>query len=124
MELNDAPRYSVKKGLLSPVTCMPSGALISTSPRWAALGAVLLLFVSCATASPLGTLPPPDADLGLGDVVMMTWTTRSHEGILGHVLADEGPIAVDSHRQVAVGKPRLVSTDQTLELVVARETLG
>jgi hypothetical protein len=30
------------------------------------------------------TLPTPDADADLGDVVMMTWTTRSGEGLIGH----------------------------------------
>lgn len=73
--------------------------------------------LSCSAMRP-AELPMPDADLGLGEVVMMTWTTREPDGLLGHVLEPVDGFSVDPHRKVILGEPREVSTSQTLHIVV------
>jgi hypothetical protein len=85
----------------------------------------LLLFLSMTTLAACShgvpaILPDPDVDPGLGNVVLMTWTTRSAEGLLGHALASER-IEVDAVRRVATGAPRWVPTHQRLSFVVAAE---
>lgn len=60
-------------------------------------------------------------DMGLGDVVMLTWTTRAPEGLLGHALEPGAVIRVDPHRRVVEGKERWVPNDQTLTVVVSAE---
>ncbi|MBN1608141.1 MAG: hypothetical protein JW940_16025 [Polyangiaceae bacterium] len=83
----------------------------------------LLLSVSVATLAGCSPglpamLPDPDIDPGLGDVVLMTWTTRSAEGLLGYAL-DPELVQVDAVRRVATGAPRWVPTHQRLSFVVA-----
>jgi hypothetical protein len=84
-----------------------------------------LLFVSTVTLAACShgvpvVLPDPDVDPGLGDVVLMTWTTRSADGLLGFALAPER-VEVDAVRRVATGAPRWVPTHQRLAFVVAAE---
>jgi hypothetical protein len=67
------------------------------------------------------TLPPPDSNLGLAGVVMMTWTTRSTDGLLGHVMSADGGIAVDPHHRAMDGEVTLASTSQTLRVVLSVE---
>lgn len=75
------------------------------------------LLVGCGSPRP-AELPTPEADLGLGDVVMMTWTTREPDGLLGHVLEPVDGFSIDPHRKVIRGEPKEVSTSQTLHVVV------
>ncbi len=84
------------------------------------LTAVLLLpVVGCSAMLP-PVLPEPDVDLGLGDVVLLTWTTRSPEGILGHAMTPEA-IGVDPHRRVVDGKARWVETSQKMRFMFTRQ---
>jgi hypothetical protein len=74
------------------------------------------LLAGCAASRP-PELPDPDVDLGLGDIVLLTFTTRASEGLLGHV-ADTVPApGVDPHRRAIRGAPREVGNDQHLRLV-------
>lgn len=86
-----------------------------------ALGAAWLLG-ACASV-PGSSLPDPDLDPGLGDVVLMKWTTRSSEGLLGCALdRDPDHTEVDRIRRLVVGTPRWVPTDQRLTFVVSAES--
>ncbi len=87
------------------------------------LGILALPLVwACASQQAEPTLPDPNVDFGLGDVVLLTWTTRAPEGLLGHAL-EPGVVAIDPHRRVVDGEPRWVSNDQKLSVVVtAQET--
>jgi hypothetical protein len=60
------------------------------------LFAPIAILAACSHTLP-AFLPDPDVDPGLGNVVLMTWTTRSAEGLLGHALASER-IEVDALR--------------------------
>jgi hypothetical protein len=82
--------------------------------------AVLPFVWGCAPQTPESTLPDPNTDLGLGDVVMLTWTTRAPEGLLGHAL-EPGVLRIDPHRRVVEGEARWVPNDQTLTVVVSAE---
>jgi hypothetical protein len=82
------------------------------------LASVLLL--SCAPSVP-ATLPDPNADVGLGDVQLLVWTTRSESGLLGHALSP-GTSAIDPNRKVVEGAQHLTPTDQHL-IVVSAQTL-
>lgn len=84
------------------------------------LSAISATLVACSSAVP-AVLPDPDVDPGLGDVVLMTWTTRSAEGLLGHAMASDA-IEVDTLRRVATGTPRWVPTHQRLSFVVSAES--
>jgi hypothetical protein len=66
-------------------------------------------------------LPDPNADVGLGDVGLLVWTTRSESGLLGHALAP-GSGKVDPNRQVVTGVQHLTPTDQRL-IVVSAQTV-
>lgn len=81
--------------------------------------AVLILPAAC-TNMPSPALPDPDIDLGLGDVVLLTWTTRSPDGILGHAMIPD-LIGVDPHRKVVSGKPRWVDTSQRMHFMFTRQ---
>ena len=83
------------------------------------LFAPIAILAACSHTLP-AFLPDPDVDPGLGNVVLMTWTTRSAEGLLGHALASER-IEVDALRRVATGAPRWVPTHQRLSFVIAAE---
>src|SRR5688572_4481022 len=86
-----------------------------------ALGAALLLLGACGgTKKDPAQFAAVDADLGLGDVVMMTWTTREAAGLLGHALS-AGELSVDPHRRAMTGAEHFVPTDQTLSIVVSRD---
>lgn len=78
------------------------------------------LGAGCGGSKTQPQLAAADADLGLGDVVMMTWTTREAAGLLGHALSSD-EINVDPHRRAMLGTERFVPTDQTLSVVVSRE---
>lgn len=91
-----------------------------SAARLLLLGACAFADVACGSATREPTLPDPDADLGLGNVVMMVWTTRDHEGLLGHALEPVDVYRVDPHRKVVEGEPRWVPTDQTLQVMVTR----
>jgi hypothetical protein len=80
--------------------------------------ALLLLLLGC-TPSMAPTLPDADADVGLGDIALLVWTTRSERGLLGHAY-DPRSGQVDAHRKVVDGTPHLTPTDQHLVLVSAR----
>ena len=67
------------------------------------------------------TLPDPNADVGLGEVGLLVWTTRSSNGLLGHALA-QGSSKIDPNRRVVEGAPHLTPTDQHL-IVVSAQTL-
>ncbi|MGC4069404.1 MAG: hypothetical protein QM784_33085 [Polyangiaceae bacterium] len=71
---------------------------------------------ACAPMTP-PTLPDPDVDLGLGDVVLLTWTTRSPDGVLGHSMLRD-VVGVDPHRLVVDGQARLVETSQKMRFLV------
>lgn len=88
---------------------------------WAGLlvGCAGLLW-GCAGAKAAPELAAVDADLGLGDVVMMTWTTREAAGLLGHALS-AGALGVDPHRRAMSGAEHFVPTDQTISIVVSRD---
>ncbi|HTM46991.1 MAG TPA: hypothetical protein VL137_18670 [Polyangiaceae bacterium] len=77
-----------------------------------------LLAGGCSGTQSAPTLPEPDVDLGLGDVVLLTWTTRAQEGLLGYAL-EPGRISVDSHRRVVEGEPRFVPNAQKMHVVVS-----
>lgn len=70
------------------------------------------------TASRPPELPDPDVDLGLGNIVVLTFTTRASEGLLGHVADTVPEPGVDPHRRAIRGAPREVPNDQHLRLVV------
>lgn len=95
---------------LSPISPRRYGVLL--------FAASFIGMPSCAPAQP-PSLPDPNTDMGLGDVVMMTWTTRESDGLLGHVLEPIDGLSVDPHRKVIIGKPHLAETDQTLRVVVS-----
>lgn len=80
----------------------------------------LLLALSCAP-SVQPTLPDPNADVGLGEVALLVWTTRSPSGLLGHP-RDAASGKVDANRRVVNGKPQLTPTEQHL-VVVSAQTL-
>jgi len=84
------------------------------------LAPCLLALSACGAAKTPSDLAAADADLGLGDVVMMTWTTREAAGLLGHALSAEG-LSIDPHRRAMIGAERFVPTDQTLSIVVSRD---
>lgn len=84
------------------------------------LGFLWVSLFGCSPRAP-AQLPSPDADLGLGDVVFLSWTTRSAEGLLGHAMVD-GEIAVDPLRQVVGGTPTWVPTSQHLKVLLSRDT--
>jgi hypothetical protein len=87
--------------------------------RWVVAAAVVsLLAGGCSATQTAPTLPEPDVDLGLGDVVLLTWTTRAHEGLLGYAL-EPGRISVDSHRRVVEGETRFVPNAQKMHVVVS-----
>ena len=78
---------------------------------WGSLGA------GCAASRP-PELPDPDVDLGLGDIVLLTFTTRASEGLLGHA-ADVVPApGVDPLRRAIRGQPHVVGNDQHLRVVI------
>lgn len=80
----------------------------------------LLLALGCApTVQP--TLPDPNADVGLGEVALLVWTTRSPSGLLGHP-RDATTGKVDANRRVVNGTPQLTPTEQHL-VVVSAQTL-
>lgn len=85
---------------------------------WGFLG--LWLVTSCAPSVP-ATLPDPNADVGLGDVQLLVWTTRSESGLLGHALSP-GSGKIDPNRKVVDGSQHLTPTDQHL-IVVSAQTL-
>lgn len=80
----------------------------------------LLLAVACAP-SVQPTLPDPNADVGLGEVALLVWTTRSPSGLLGHP-RDAATGKIDANRRVVNGKPQLTPTEQHL-VVVSAQTL-
>jgi hypothetical protein len=71
----------------------------------------------CAPMQP--TLPDPNADVGLGDIALLVWTTRSPSGLLGHAY-DAKTGKVDAHRKVVDGPPRETPTSQRLVMVSAQ----
>jgi hypothetical protein len=78
----------------------------------------LLPLAACAPSVP-PTLPDPDADVGLGEVALLVWTTRSPNGLLGHARqAASGK--VDANRRVVDGKPEFTPTEQHLVVVSAQ----
>jgi hypothetical protein len=80
----------------------------------------LPLVPACApTVQP--TLPDPNADVGLGEVALLVWTTRSPSGLLGHP-RDAATGKVDANRRVVSGNPQLTPTEQHL-VVVSAQTL-
>ena len=79
-----------------------------------------LLALSCAPSVP-PTLPDPNADVGLGEVALLVWTTRSPSGLLGHP-RDSATGKIDANRRVVNGKPQLTPTEQHL-VVVSAQTL-
>ncbi len=81
---------------------------------------VLGVLGSCAPSVP-ATLPDPNADVGLGDVAMLVWTTRSPSGLLGYA-RDDVSGKVDANRKVVGGTPRFTPTQQHL-IVVSAQTL-
>ena len=68
------------------------------------------------------SLPDPNADVGLGDIALLVWTTRSSSGLLGHVYDGESG-KVDAHRKVVEGTAHSTPTDQHL-VVVSAQTLS
>jgi hypothetical protein len=78
----------------------------------------LLLLARCAPSVP-PTLPDPNADVGLGEVALLVWTTRSPSGLLGHP-RDEASGKVDANRRVVDGKPQFTPTEQHLVVVSAQ----
>lgn len=78
----------------------------------------LALLASCAPSVP-ATLPDPNADVGLGDVAMLVWTTRSPSGLLGYA-RDQGSGKIDANRKVVDGTPRFTPTQQHLVVVSAQ----
>jgi hypothetical protein len=74
--------------------------------------------VSGCTAPATPVLPDPDTDLGLGEVVLLAWTTRSPEGLLGHAM-EPGTTRVDPHRKAVSGEPHWVETSQKMRIVVS-----
>jgi hypothetical protein len=68
-------------------------------------------------------LPDPDVDPGLGNFVLMTFTTRAPEGILGHALeAGAHPGGnLDPQRKPIAGTPKEVPTAQHLRIVMRVE---
>lgn len=102
--------------------CAPLGFHVRSLVRLLVLGfsASSLLLAACGGAKTPADLAAADADLGLGDVVMMTWTTREAAGLLGHALSAEG-LSIDPHRRAMIGAERFVPTDQTLSIVVSRD---
>lgn len=90
-----------------------------------------MLRLRCATAALalLGcapnmqpTLPDPDADVGLGDIALLVWTTRSASGILGHAY-DAKSGKVDAQRKVVEGPAHATPTSQHL-VVVSEQALA
>ncbi len=80
------------------------------------------LSLGCSPGS-VPVLPDPDADLGLGDVVFMTWTTRSPEGLLGHTMIPQR-IGVDPLRKVLEGTPVFTETSQHLKVMLTKQAEG
>lgn len=76
---------------------------------------------SCAPSVP-ATLPDPNADVGLGDVAMLVWTTRSPIGLLGYA-RHESTGKIDANRKVVDGTPRFTPTQQRL-VIVSAQTLA
>lgn len=68
------------------------------------------------------SLPDPNADVGLGDIALLVWTTRSSSGLLGHVYDGESG-KIDAHRKVVEGTAHSTPTDQHL-VVVSAQTLS
>jgi hypothetical protein len=89
---------------------------------WSLAGCALCAAVpSCAPSVP-ATLPDANADVGLGDVAMLVWTTRSPSGLLGYA-RDEISGKVDANRKVIDGTARFTPTQQRL-VVVSAQTLA
>lgn len=88
-----------------------------TTGLWLSLGLLSATFACTSGLQP--TLPDPNADVGLGDIALLVWTTRSPNGLLGHVY-DQDSGKVDAHRRVVEGTPRLTPTDQHLVVVSAQ----
>jgi hypothetical protein len=72
----------------------------------------------CAPSVP-ATLPDPNADVGLGEVGLLVWTTRSANGLLGHASAPESS-KVDPNRKVVDGTAHFTPTEQHLKVVSAQ----
>lgn len=85
------------------------------------LAGSLGVLTSCGGAKTPPELAAVDADLGLGDVVMMTWTTREADGLLGHAMTAGEALGIDPHRRAMTGAEHFVPTDQTLSIVVSRD---
>lgn len=96
-------------------------ATVTSIRLGATLLAVQLGSSACSGGTTPATLPAPDTNMGLGDVVMMTWTTRSTEGLLGHVELSDPEIGVDPHRCPIDGDVTFDSTNQTLKVVLSIE---
>lgn len=79
------------------------------------------LLVACSPQPP-ATLPDPDVAADLGDVHMLRWTTRADDGVLGHALEPGNLLRLDAQRKVIAGRSRSVPTDQTVDIVVSRES--
>src|SRR5688572_6040688 len=78
----------------------------------------LALVAACAPNVP-ATLPDPNADVGLGEVALLVWTTRSPEGLLGHARQSQTS-KVDPNRKVVEGTPHFTPTEQHLVVVSAQ----
>lgn len=78
----------------------------------------LLLLAGCAPTVP-PTLPDPNADVGLGEVALLVWTTRSPSGLLGHP-REQATGKVDANRRVVDGKVQFTPTEQHLVVVSAQ----
>jgi len=73
------------------------------------------LVAACAPSVP-ATLPDPNADVGLGEVALMVWTTRSPEGLLGHARQSQSS-KVNPNCKVVEGTAHFTATDQHLVMV-------
>ncbi len=77
-----------------------------------------MISCGCAATASEPLLPNPDSDMGLGDVVMLHWTTRAPEGLLGHVM-ERDVIRLDPHRRVVDGVPRFVPNAQRIKVILS-----
>lgn len=91
---------------------------LTRSPHPLLIASLLGLEACAATLQP--ALPEPDVELGLGDVVLLTWTTRSPAGLLGHAMLPDA-IGVDPHRRVVDGNAHWVGTSQRMRFMFTRE---
>ena len=78
----------------------------------------LVLLTSCAPSLP-PTLPDPNADVGLGEVGLLVWTTRSANGLLGYALATDSA-KIDANRKVVDCAAHFTPTEQHLKIVSAQ----